>query len=74
MVSLKISAFNGALGVILPKEVLADLKAREGDMLVVSAAPGGIRLTAYAPKVVEQVEIGREIAQKYRNTLRALAK
>jgi len=74
MVSLKITQIGNSLGVILPKEVLAELKARKGDTLLVSAAPGGVRLTAYNPKVAEQVETGREIAHDYRDTLRALAK
>jgi len=74
MVSLKITQIGNSLGVILPKEVLAELKARKGDTLLVSSAPGAIMLSQFNPKVAEQVETGREVAREYRDTLRALAK
>ena len=73
-ISLKITQIGNSLGVILPKELLAGLKVAKGDTLIVSEIPGGFRITPYDPEVARQLEEGREFANKYRDTLRALAK
>lgn len=74
MVSLKVTQIGNSLGVILPKEVLAELKARKGDALIVSSLPGGVKLSRYDEDLAKQIEAGREVAREYRDTLRALAK
>ena len=45
-----------------------------GDELMLSYAPDGYRLHVYDPEVAKQVEAGRDIARRYKNTLRELAK
>jgi putative addiction module antidote len=72
--TLKIIQIGNSLGVTLPKEMLAALASEKGDVLTVTQAPDGFRLTAYDPEVEKQVEAGREIMREYRDTLRALAK
>jgi putative addiction module antidote len=74
MVALKVSQIGNSLGVILPKEVLAELKVRKGDALMVSILPGGVKLSRYDDDIAKQIEAGREVARDYRDTLRALAK
>ena len=71
---LKLTQIGNSVGVILPKEVLAELRVEKGDSLMLSRASDGLRLTPYDKDVAEQVESGREIMKDYRNTLRALAK
>lgn len=71
---LKITRIGNSLGVILPKEVAAALKMTQGDTIILSQAPGGVRLTPYDPEIAHQLEAGRKIAKQYRDTLRALAK
>ena len=74
MVALKITQIGNSLGVILPKEALAELKVRKGDLLTMSSIPGGVALSVYNPDVDKQIEAGRAIAHAYRDTLRVLAK
>jgi putative addiction module antidote len=74
MHALKLRAVGTSTGVVLPKELLARLKVGQGDTLYVTETPGGLMLTPYDPTVERQVEIGRELMKRYRDTLRALAK
>ena len=71
---LKVRKVGNSLGVILPREVVADLRVSEGDTLSLDAGADGYRLTAYDPEIARQVEIGKKIMRRYRNTLRELAK
>lgn len=72
--SLKITRIGNSAGVILPKELLARLRAGIGDVLFVSEAPDGVRLSAHDPEFAEQMAIAEEIMREDRNILRALAK
>lgn len=72
--SLKITKIGNSAGVILPKELLARLRAGIGDVLFVSEAPDGVRLSAHDPEFAEQMAIAEEIMREDRNILRALAK
>lgn len=72
--ALKIRRIGNSLGVVLPKEVLARLRAGEGDELHIVETPDGIELRAYDPELERQLEAGRSIAKRYRNALRELAK
>ncbi|HEY2459882.1 MAG TPA: AbrB/MazE/SpoVT family DNA-binding domain-containing protein [Candidatus Acidoferrum sp.] len=71
---LKLRAVGTSTGVVLPKELLTNLKVKQGDELFVVQTPGGYELTPFDPEVEEQVALGREIMAKHRDTLRALAK
>ncbi len=71
---LKITKIGNSAGVILPKELLARLRAGIGDVLFVSEAPDGVRLTAHDPDFEETMAIAEEVMRKDRNILRALAK
>lgn len=74
MTQLKIRKIGNSLGVVLPAEALARKKVGEGDTVILSDTPEGFRLDVYDEAVAEQVEIGRSVARRYRNTLRELAK
>lgn len=71
---LKVTGIGNSLGVILPKELVAKLKAEKGDTLFVTETSNGIELSRYDPDFERQMEAGREVARKYRNALRELAK
>jgi len=71
---LKITKIGNSAGVILPKELLARLRAGIGDSLFVTEAPDGVRLTAHDPDFAEQMAAAEEIMREDRNILRALAK
>jgi len=75
MVELKVRKFGNSLGVILPKEVLHRLNAAEGDRLLLIEAPEGTyQLTPWNPAFEEHMRIASGIMDRYRNTLRILAK
>jgi putative addiction module antidote len=71
---LKITKIGNSAGVILPKELLARLRAGIGDSLFVSEAPDGVRLSAHDPDFAAQMAVAEEIMREDRNILRALAK
>lgn len=72
--TLKITKIGNSAGVVLPKELLARLRAGVGDTLYVTEAPDGIRITAADPDFAAQMEAAERIMRRDRNVLRALAK
>jgi putative addiction module antidote len=74
MMKLKVRKIGNSLGVVLPKEILGSLNIAEGDELMASVANDGFRLSPFDPDVAEQIRIAEDIAQRYRNALRELAK
>ena len=74
MYALKLTQIGNSVGVVLPKEALAQLKLEKGDTVFLTDAPGGFTLTPYDPAVENQLKLGREVMHAYRDTLRALAK
>lgn len=71
---LKITKIGNSLGIVLPKELIANLKLDKGDALWVSESPSGYRITPYDPEFGEQMDAARDIMKKRRNVLRELAK
>ena len=72
--TLKITKIGNSAGVVLPKEVLARLRVGPGDVLHLTEAPDGVRLTAHDPDFAATMEMAEEIMREDRNILRALAK
>jgi putative addiction module antidote len=73
--SLQIKKIGNSLGLILPKELLARLKLKEGDKLYITEqTERGIKLSPYDPKHVRAMEIARRSFRKYADTYKALAK
>jgi putative addiction module antidote len=72
---LQIKKIGNSMGLILPKELLARLKLREGDKLhVVEHTERSIKLSPYDPKHAKAMEIARRSFRKYADTYKALAK
>ena len=72
---LQIMKIGKSVGLILPKELLARLKLKEGDRLyVVEQTERGIKLSPYDPKHAKAMEIARRSFRKYADTYKALAK
>lgn len=74
LAKLKVGQVGNSLGVTISKEIAAALKIEKGDVLFVTEAPGGYRLTPYDPDFEVQMERARNIMKKRRNALRELAK
>ena len=70
----KISQIGNSVGIVLHKEALAALHAEKGDTVTLSAAPGGLKVSAYDEDKSSQLELVRKIMKKRRHALRELAK
>ncbi len=72
---LKLRKIGNSYGVVLPKEALATLRVKEGDTLTLTeAAQGNMSLSAYQADVSSQMAAVEDIMDRYRHTLRELAK
>jgi putative addiction module antidote len=72
---LKLRKIGNSLGVVLPKEALAQLRVEEGQSLYLTEAPdGAFRVTAGDPEFSRQMAVCEDVIKRYRNTLRELAK
>jgi putative addiction module antidote len=72
---LQIKKIGNSVGLILPKDLLARLKLKEGDKLhVVEQTERGIKLSPYDPKHAEAMEFACRSFRKYADTYKALAK
>ena len=69
----KIIAIGNSAGIILPKELLARLKAEKGDTICLSDTPYGAHLTPYDNQFMRKLEATQRVMRKYRDTLRKLA-
>jgi putative addiction module antidote len=67
--TLKLTQIGNSVGVILPKEVLAQLKLEKGDAVFLTESPDG-----YDPGFERQMSKAEEIMKRRRNVLRDLAK
>jgi putative addiction module antidote len=72
---LQVKKIGNSLGLILPKELLARLRLKEGDKLhIVEQTERGIKFSPYDPKHAKAMEIARRSFRKYADTYKALAK
>lgn len=71
---LKITRIGNSAGVILPRELLARLRVAPGDMVYLTEAPDGVRITATNPEFEAQMDLAEQIMREDRDILRALAK
>jgi putative addiction module antidote len=71
---LKLTQIGNSVGVVLPKEVLAQLKLRKGDSMFLTNIANGVLLSPYDPAIEEELNAGREFMKSYRDAFRALAR
>ncbi len=70
---VKVRKFVASLGIVLPKELLAELNLGEGDTLYPVHTPGGVELTRYDPNSRQALEAGRKFMRRYPNAMKKLA-
>ena len=73
MATLKLRAIGNSVGAVFPRDVLARLGVKEGDVLHVVETTDGVILTPLDPQTARQLEAGREVMRQYRDTLRILS-
>ncbi len=74
MLKVKVRKVGNSLGAILPSEMAARLRVKEGDSLSVTETPDGIQLSTYDPDFDMAMEAFERGRKQYRNALRRLAK
>ena len=70
----KIRRVGNSLGILLPKELLEELRVGEGDELVFDKASGAYRVKPADPHFEKLMAAYKDVANRYRNTFRELAK
>lgn len=71
----KVRKIGNSLGVVLPKEALQQLNAEEGTILYFTESPeSSLRVTPERPGFEQFMQVAEKGMQRYRNTLRELAK
>jgi putative addiction module antidote len=72
---LKLRKVGNSVGLILPKEALSHLHLEEGDSVCVTEGPDqSLRLSPHKTEVEAQMAVARDLMDRYRHTLRELAK
>lgn len=78
VLELKLRKIGNSVGVVLPKEALAQLNVAEGDSIALTDAPDGsfriARSTAKREQFARQMKAAEAVIRRYRNTLQELAK
>ncbi|MFN3944997.1 MAG: AbrB/MazE/SpoVT family DNA-binding domain-containing protein [Allosphingosinicella sp.] len=74
MNALKVTKIGNSAGVILPKDLLAELGVEVGGTLSVSRTPRGIELSVPRADFEAQMAAAREVMRRRRIALRELAK
>lgn len=73
--AVKLTRIGNSTGIIFPKDMVARLNLKPGDILYPHFTPeGGVYLSRRDPKFGEAMEIARQGMRKYRNALSELAK
>ncbi len=74
MTALKLSRIGNSVGVVLPKDVLAKLRVREGDRVYLTEAPDGFHISPFDPELAHQMDVAEQVMRDNRDVLRQLAK
>lgn len=74
MIALKLTKIGNSVGAVFPKEVLARMHVDAGDVVYLTEAPDGIRVTPYNPEFERQMSLAENLMKKRRTVLHELAK
>jgi putative addiction module antidote len=73
MIQVKLTRVGNSVGAILPKEALARMHVDAGDVVYLTDAPDGYRITPYDPSFAKQMDVAERVMKKRRAVLRELA-
>lgn len=74
-IKTKIRKIGNSYGIVLPKEALQALKVEEGATVYLTEAPNNtLNMNPESPGFEKKMQIVEDVMQRYRNTLRELAK
>lgn len=72
--TLKLTQIGNSVGVIIPKEMLAKLRAGKGDHLYATETPNGFEIRLRDPEFARQMEMAELVMREDRDVLALLAK
>ena len=71
---LEVKKIGNSTGLILPRELLAQLNLEQGQWVYVTALPdGAVRLTPDDPEFENAMKVVDDLMDEYRDTLKTLA-
>ncbi|MGB0742890.1 MAG: AbrB/MazE/SpoVT family DNA-binding domain-containing protein [Opitutales bacterium] len=74
-IKTKVRKIGNSYGIVLPKEALQALKVEEGANLYLTEAPNNtLNINPERPGFDQILQVAEEGMQRYRNTMRELAK
>lgn len=71
---IKVRKIGNSLGVILPRELIDELRVEEGDLLYCTGGRKEIKLSAANPGFAQDLAAFKALNKRYRNALVELAK
>ncbi len=71
---LKVRKIGNGYGILLPKQLMEDLRVEEGSTVNLVKVNGVYELTPYDPEFARALKAFRETEPQHRNTYRELAK
>lgn len=71
--TVKITTVGDSIGIVLPQELLDQLRVGSGDTLHVTQTPNGVELTPVDAEFANQLEVAKQVMQKRREVLKKLA-
>jgi putative addiction module antidote len=71
--AVKITQIGNSVGIVLPKEILAELNVQKGDSLHLVKCSEGFTMTAYEPDFAAKMDMLEEVMRENRDVLRRLA-
>ena len=69
----KVISVGNSAGIILPKETMARLNVKKGDLLYITDGPTGIHIAPFDEEFATQMEAARQIMRENRDVLKRLA-
>jgi putative addiction module antidote len=70
---VKVTTVGNSVGIVLPKEVLNRLHVEKGDVLYITDAPDGVRLSPYNDAFAQKLEALEQVMRENRDVLKKLA-
>ncbi|MFP4573968.1 MAG: AbrB/MazE/SpoVT family DNA-binding domain-containing protein [Desulfobacterales bacterium] len=74
MHAIKLRKIGNSVGLVLPREILAKLKVREGETIYLTDTSDGFRITPYNEEFEAQMDAAEKIMNEDRDILRELSK
>ena len=71
--AVKVTTIGNSAGIVLPKEVLNRLHVEKGDVLYITDAPDGVRLSPYNDAFAQKLEALEQVMRENRDVLKKLA-